>query len=153
MTGDFNIHDSLWDPSFLHHLSISDDLIIIADFFNLNLSTPINQVSTRYSNNDNNSNLVIDLIFLQYNSTKLNNHSIYPNWCLTFDHVLLIITIPIAKINIDLQKKTIIKNRDEEDLFIKEVIAFFAKLDTSNILEKHQLEKVVTNFANIVESV
>jgi len=67
--------------------------------------------------------------------------------------VLLIITISITKINIDLQKRTIIKNSDEEDLFIKKVIASFAKLDTSNILGKYQLEKVITEFANITEFV
>ena len=37
MTGDFNIRDSLWDPSFLFHASISDDLIMIADSFDLAL--------------------------------------------------------------------------------------------------------------------
>jgi len=42
MTGDFNIWDSLWDPSFSHHSSISDDLLIIADSFNLNLSIATN---------------------------------------------------------------------------------------------------------------
>ena len=151
MTGDFNIHNSLWDPSFLHCLSISDDLIIIADSFNLNLSVSINQVSTRYSDNNNDSNSVIDLMFLQYGSTKLNNHSIHPNWCLTSDYVPLLITISIAKINIDLWKRTIVKNSNEEDLFIKEVIASFAKLDMSNILEKHQLEKVITDFANCMD--
>ena len=102
MTRDFNIHDSLWDPLFLHHLSISDDLIIIADSFNLNLLVPINQVPTRYSNNNNDSNSVIDLMFLQCDSTELNNHSIHPNWCLTSDHALLSITISITEINIDL---------------------------------------------------
>ena len=35
MTGNFNIRDSLWDLSFSHHSSISDDLIIIADSFNM----------------------------------------------------------------------------------------------------------------------
>ena len=105
ITGDFNIHDSLWDSSFLHHSSISDDLIIIANSFNLNLLTPINQVPTRYSDNDNNSNSVIDLMFFQCDSTELNNHSIHPNWHLISDHTPLIITIPtipITEINIDL---------------------------------------------------
>ena len=37
MTGNFNIRDSLWDPSFSHHSSISDDLITIVDSFNLKL--------------------------------------------------------------------------------------------------------------------
>jgi len=41
-TSDFNIQDSLWNPSFSHHSSISDDLLIIADSFSLNLSIPIN---------------------------------------------------------------------------------------------------------------
>jgi len=41
-TSDFNIQDSLWNPSFSHHSSISDDLLIISDSFSLNLSIPIN---------------------------------------------------------------------------------------------------------------
>jgi len=46
MTGDFNIRDSLWDSSFPFHSSIRDDLIIIADSFNLALSTPTNPCPT-----------------------------------------------------------------------------------------------------------
>jgi len=153
MTGDFNIRDSLWDPSFNYHSSISDNLIIIANSFNLNLLVSINQVPTRYFDNNNDSNLVIDLMFLCYDSSELNNHSIHPNWHLTSNHVPLTITIPINEENIDLCKKTISKNSDEEDLFIKEVIASFSKLDTSNISDISQLEEIVTDFANIVESV
>jgi len=37
--------------------------------------------------------------------------------------VPLSITIPIAEENIDLHKRTITKNSDEKELFIKEVIA------------------------------
>ena len=42
MTRDFNIRDSLWDLSFPHYSSISDNLMIIVDSFNLTLSTPTN---------------------------------------------------------------------------------------------------------------
>jgi len=34
ITGDFNIHDNLWDSLFSHHSSISDDLFILVDSFN-----------------------------------------------------------------------------------------------------------------------
>ena len=64
MTSDFNIRNSLWDPSFSHYSSISNDLIIIADSFNLDLLILTNPVLTRYSNTKGKSNSVIDLIFL-----------------------------------------------------------------------------------------
>ena len=64
MTGDFNIRDSLWDISFPHHSSISNDLLIIADSFNLTLLFPSNPCPTRYSDMEGVSNSVIDLIFL-----------------------------------------------------------------------------------------
>ena len=78
MMGDFNIRDQSWDPSFPYHLSISDDLLIIADSFNLDLSLPTNSVSTRYSDIADKLNSVINLIFLHSGSSELNNHLIQP---------------------------------------------------------------------------
>ena len=78
MTSDFNIRDSLWDLSFSHHSAISDDLLIIVDSFNLDLSSSTHCIPTRYSDTSGESNLVIDLMFLQNSSTELNNHSIHP---------------------------------------------------------------------------
>ena len=72
MTGDFNIRDSLWDPSFPHHSLISNDLFIIVDLFNLDLSTPTNSISTRYSDTLGMSDSVLDLMFLYSDSSKLN---------------------------------------------------------------------------------
>ena len=64
ITGDFNIRDSIWNLSFPFHSSLSDDLIIIVDSFNLVLSTLTNPCSTRYSDIAGESNSVIDLMFL-----------------------------------------------------------------------------------------
>jgi len=42
LTGDFNIRDNDWDPSFRHHSFHTDDLITIADSLGLKLSPPLN---------------------------------------------------------------------------------------------------------------
>jgi len=63
MTGDFNIRDNLWDLNFPFHSIYSDMLFDIADSFSLALPKPIENFLTRFSDNDQNSNLVLDLIF------------------------------------------------------------------------------------------
>ena len=95
MTGNFNIRDSLWNSSFPYHSSISDNLIIIADLFNLALSMPTNPCLTKYSNTAGEANLVINLMFLHYGSRELDQHSIHPDSRLSSDHAPLSINIPI----------------------------------------------------------
>ena len=96
MTGDFNIRDSSWDITFPHYFTISDNLMIVADSFNLVLSTPTNPCPTRYSNMTEEANLVIDLMFLWYGSSKLNQHSIHSECRLSLDYAPLTIIIPIT---------------------------------------------------------
>jgi len=76
MTGDFNIRDSLWDSTFPHHSSISDDLFIIANSFNLSLSTATNPCPTKYSDVAGEANSVLDLMFLQNSLPELDSHLI-----------------------------------------------------------------------------
>jgi len=140
MTGDFNIRDSLWDFSFPFHLSISDDLIIIADSFNLSLSSPTNPCPTRYSNMARESSSVIDLMFLHYGSFKLDQHSILPESRLSSDHAPLSVDIPLFKEIIQTSKLTLASKSIQESVFIEDIILNFKNLDMSNIKDINKLE-------------
>ena len=153
MAGDFNIRDSLWDPSFLHHLSINNDLIIIADSFYLSLLFPTNQVLTRYTDNINDSNSVIDLMFLHCDSSVLNNHSIHLEWCLSSNYAPLTITISISDECINTCKSTIQKNSIEEEQFVNDTISTIKNLDIANLLDILSLEKAVNDFTKNVDDV
>jgi len=150
ITGDFNIQDSLWDPAFLHHSTISDNLLIIVDSFDLSLLTSTNQFLTRYTDNPNGSNSVLDLMFLQSSSDKLNNHIIHLDWHLTSNHMLLTITISTIEENIISVKRSIVKDSEEKKSFIKEVMASFRSLNTSNLSDIPSLKKIIGNFTDIV---
>ena len=64
MTGNFNIRNSNWDLFYSYYLAYSDILLEVADFSYLRFSISINQVPTQYTDNSNNPNSVIDLMFL-----------------------------------------------------------------------------------------
>ena len=130
--------------------SISDDLLIIADSFNLALSSPTNPCSTRYSDIVEEANSTIDLIFLYYGSSEINQHSIYLEWQLTSDHAPLFIIIPIMNEIINTSKLSILIKSKQEVVFIKEIILSFKNLDTSNIINKEYLEDVVNNLDLLV---
>ena len=64
--GNFNNRDSDWNPSYPFHSIHRNTLINIADSFDFKLSFPIQQISTWYFNNTNNSN-----------SVEINNYIIF----------------------------------------------------------------------------
>ena len=151
MTGDFNIRDSLWDLSFPFHFSISDNLIIIADSFDLALSTPTNPCPTRYSDTAGESNSVIDLMFLRYGSSELGQHTILPESRLSSDHAPLSIDIPIFEEIIQMSKLTLAPKSDHKTAFIKDIILNFKILDMSNIKDISKLEQVVNQLGTIID--
>jgi len=151
MTDDFNIRDSLWDSAFPFHSSVSDDLIIIADSFNLSLSTLTNPCPTRYSDMAGELNLVIDLMFLYCGSYKLDRHSIHPGNHLSSDYAPLSIDIPIIEEVIQSPKLTILPKRDQETAFVKEVISSFKSLDTSVINDSNKLESIINQLGAIID--
>jgi len=97
MAGDFNIRDSDWNISYSFHLIYSNILFEIAISFDLSLLLLIQQVFTWYSNNNSNTNSVINLCFLHLNSIKLDNHIILSELWYTSDHASLVINISITE--------------------------------------------------------
>ena len=137
--------------SFPHHTSISGDLFIIADLFNLDLLLPTNPVPTRYSDIVGKSYLVINLMFLCSGLSELNNHSIHPDWCLTSDHMPLTVTIPIEEEFVQLSKLSLPKKSKEEEMFVKEVVDIFKSLDILTLSDQESLEQVVNSLASRID--
>jgi len=124
MTGDFNIRDSIWDLSFPHHLSFSNDLMIIVDSFNLKLLFPTNRIPIRYSDSNMRLNSVIDLMFLQSRSTE---------------------------ININLFKSFIVKNSEEEKNFVKDISVAIKNINISDLSDHSKIEEITNSLALRIE--
>ena len=140
MVGDFKIRDSNWNPFFPHHSIHCDLFNNIVDSMDLCLSKSTSQILTRYSDNQNDSNLVIDLMFFQPSSSELNNHMIHPKWRLSSDHVPLTVEIVIIEEHVQTKKHTIVKNSKEEKKFLAKLIETIRELNTENILNKEILK-------------
>ena len=78
MASDFNIRNSNWNPFDLFYLIHSNLLVDIADNFDLSLSHSTNFIPTRYLDNRNNLNSVINLMFLRSNTLEFDNYTIPP---------------------------------------------------------------------------
>ena len=151
--GDFSIWDILWNPSYLFHSFHSDLLFDIADSFNLSLSEPINWVSTRYSDNNQESNSVLGLIFLWFSSEELDNNYILLEWYLMSDHTPLPITISIFKEHIQTKKQMIVKDSNKEKAFVKELIKAISLIDTSNLSNVNLLKNIVLTLTCFIEKI
>ena len=112
---DFNIRDCLWNPSFLFYSSFRDILFDITDSFYLESSNPTENFLTRYSDNDQDSNSILDLVFLCPELTEFNSHHIHPDWKLFSNHAPITVNIPIVEEQVQVSKHVLIKNSKEED--------------------------------------
>jgi len=97
MARDFNIRNKEWDLAYFFHSTHSDSLLEITNSFDLKLSCPIQQILTRYSDNSNNTNSVINLLFLHPNSIEIDNHYILSKLHYFSDHTPLTIDIYIME--------------------------------------------------------
>ena len=116
---------------------------MIADSFDLELSSPTNPGPTRFSDTERESNSVINLMFLRSGSRELNSHSILSESRLSSNHAPLLIDIPISDEVILSSKLVIYPGSDQEKAFIKDIISNFTLLDTSNIVNIEELDNIV----------
>jgi len=59
--------------------------------------------------------------------------------------------IPIIEKNVNSRKRSIIKDSEEKEQFIKDIIISIRNLDMTNLSNIPHLEKTMDNFANIVD--
>ena len=112
------------------------------------MSRSTNQVFTKYSDNQNNLNLVINLMFLRLDLSEFDNHTIYLEWRLLSDYALLTINIEIIKEHIQTRKHTLVKKSKEEVNFITKLIRVITRLNMENIPSKEILEQIIQIFTN-----
>jgi len=95
MTSDFDIRNSNWNSLFPYYSMHADCLLEIAESFNLEKFSPINLVPIKYTDNSNDSNSIIDLMFFRDYFERFNTHSILLDMESSSDHALLIADITI----------------------------------------------------------
>ena len=141
MTGDLNIRNNIWDSFFPHYSTFSNDLMTIADFFNLKLS-----FSTRYLDLDNKSNSVINFMFLRSRSIELNTYFNFSS-----DYISLSVSIIIIKENIGSFKFSIAKNSNEKISFIKDVLYTIKSINILDFSNSCKLKEVINSLTSRIE--
>ena len=128
-------------------------LFDIADLFSTALSKPTKNFPIRFSDNDQNLNSVLNLVFTRPSSVEFNCHYIYPDWRLTSDHALITVNVPIRNEYIPTKQWSLVKGSNKENQFIEDPIQFTKNLNTLSIQDTESLEEVVqlltTNIENI----
>ena len=94
---------------------------------------------------------MIDLMFLHYDSSELDQHFILPESRLSSDHAPLTVIIPLSKEIVQTSKLILTPKSNQESKFIKNVISKFKDLDTTSIKDIDKLEWVIKQFSMIID--
>jgi len=108
---------------------------------------PTHPVPTRYSDNSENSNSVINLMFLKPNSLELDNYFILSKLCFPLDHASLVVDIQIIEEFLPDTRSMIIRNSEEKTGFTLDIINKFKKINTLHLMNKEFLGNIVQEFA------
>ena len=121
--------DTLY-PYYLMHMNMLQE---VADSFGLEMSTSINLVPTKYMDNSQDLNLVLDLMFLWAGPVEFDNYEISPDLQSPLNHAHLSISIIVEKESIQEKKRFIIRNSDKEKEYINKLRNRLGSMETTNI--------------------
>jgi len=141
MTGDFNIRDSDWDPNIQYYSIHTEEFMSIADSLDLELAMPVNPGPTRFTDNQQDSNSVLDLVFMNPNNSGFNKHTLNPDICLPSDYIPLIIEVGIKEENINFSFQAIRKDSKEEEAFIRDIIKGIRNINTSDLKNQADIQR------------
>jgi len=122
----------------------------IANFFDLRISSFVHQALTCYVDNTNDSNSVINLMFIYLDSVEVDIHFILPEFWYSLDYTPLIVNISINKEFIQDKQWSIIRNSEEEKKFVTELTFTLGNIDITDISNKGSLENIVQEYARIL---
>jgi len=149
MAGDFNIWNSDWDPQYPHYSAHINDLMIIADSFDLDLSTPTNPGPTRFAGNPLDSNSILNLMFINPQNREYNNHSIIEHHRYPSDHAPLSVEIQISAKNTVIPRCSIKPNSKDKLKYDSYILTNMSSLCSSDLNSKDKVEKFTNDVANI----
>jgi len=128
---------------FFFYSSHSNTLFDVADSFSLEISKSTENLPTRFFGNYQDSNSILNLVFLQSFLLEFNNHYIYPDWRLLSDHAPITINVSISDEYILTKWQSFIKGSNEESLFLENLTQSIKNLNTSSIWNSETLEEII----------
>jgi len=124
----------------------------VADNLGLDLSHLANPRPTRFADNPQDTNSILDLVFLEPNNLRFGRH-ILLDLQKPSDHILLIINVGIKKENFDLIIQSIKKDNTKEENFISSIIRDVKLIDTSSITNRESLQNAINQLTGAFEKV
>jgi len=92
-------------------------------------------------------------MFLRPELLEHDSYSIYLEWRFILDHASLTVNIAIFEEHVQTKKCTIVKDSEEEENFVNELINTIKRLNMENILYKEALKHIVHTFADHTERI
>ena len=92
-------------------------------------------------------------MFFRPISEEFNHYFIYIDQRFLSDHTSLTVKILIFEENIQTRKYIIVKNSEEENNFVKEVIILIKELNTIYIYNKENLKSIIQEFTNNINDI